>query len=280
MPDLAAHDGAGRLRRRHLCRARTGQRSRRARRRRTSRASGCGASWPSARWFAPGPSSGRSCSATTTGPASCWREPCALTSIASAWRRDAAPSSSPTMTTRSARRPISPRPESKSRPWSMGGEPHHAQRKRQPRRPVPDTSPMPRSSACAGATASKASRSGTRAAPAKSRLRPHRHVRRLEPGASSHHPSQRQAAVEREPRGARPGHLAAGDERRRRGQGHVRARGVSRRRRRSRRRGRVRMRLQRLRLRAPALPRKAPRQARCGRSRRARARPSSISRTT
>ena len=65
-----------------------------------SRASGCGASWRSALSSAQARSSAPSCSATTTGPASCWLEPCAATSIASAWRRGGAPSSSPTMTTR------------------------------------------------------------------------------------------------------------------------------------------------------------------------------------
>ena len=43
----------------------------------TSRASGCGASWRSAPCLPPAPSSGRSCSATTTGPASCLPAPCA-----------------------------------------------------------------------------------------------------------------------------------------------------------------------------------------------------------
>ena len=46
-------------------------------RRRISRASGCGGSWRSAPCSPPARSSGRSCSATTTGPASCWPAPCA-----------------------------------------------------------------------------------------------------------------------------------------------------------------------------------------------------------
>ncbi|ODS03189.1 hypothetical protein AUC71_10985 [Methyloceanibacter marginalis] len=48
-------------------------------RRRMSRASACGASWPSVPFCAPAPSSGPSFLATTTAPASCWRAPCALT---------------------------------------------------------------------------------------------------------------------------------------------------------------------------------------------------------
>ena len=46
---------------------------------RTSRASACGASSPSAPCSPPARSSGRSCSAATTGRASCWPAPCAPT---------------------------------------------------------------------------------------------------------------------------------------------------------------------------------------------------------
>ena len=73
-------------------------------RRRTSRASASGGSSRSGRCWRPAPSNGRSCSAATTGPVSCWRARCAPTSIASPWCRAGAPSCSPTATTAGARR--------------------------------------------------------------------------------------------------------------------------------------------------------------------------------
>ena len=78
------------------------------------------------------------------------------------------------------------------------------------------------------------------------RLRSHRHVGRLEPHAPPHHPSQRQAAMERRPRSACPRDHAAGHERGRRGQRHIRPRRLSRRRRGRGRQGRLRMRFRRL----------------------------------
>ena len=54
------------------------------------------------------------------------------------------------------------------------------------------------------------------------RLRSACRVRRLEPDRPPHHPSQRQAAMERRALGAGPGRVAAGHERRRRGVGLVR----------------------------------------------------------
>ncbi len=98
LPHPDAHERLRRLRRR--------LRRRRARRRPPRRARPASAapaalahrrrapSWPPAR------SSGRSCSATTTGPASCWPARCGPTSTASAWRPAAAPWCSPTTTTR------------------------------------------------------------------------------------------------------------------------------------------------------------------------------------
>ncbi len=72
-----------RLRRRHLWRASSASPITAGRRRRISRASGSGASSPSAPCWRPARSSGRWCSAATTGPASCWPARCAATSTAS-----------------------------------------------------------------------------------------------------------------------------------------------------------------------------------------------------
>ena len=79
--------------------------------------------------------------------------------------------------------------------------------------------------------ASAASRSGTPAArPSAFACDLRRRLGRLEPDGPSHHPSQRQAAMERGARRVRAWHAAAGHERRGRGSGLVRPRRVPRRR--------------------------------------------------
>ncbi len=85
----------------------------------TRPASGSGASWRSAMCWPQARSSDRSCSATTTGRASCWPAPCGPTSTASASRRAAARSCSRTTTTRPGPCRISRPRASRSRPSSM-----------------------------------------------------------------------------------------------------------------------------------------------------------------
>ena len=283
VPHHAAHHRVRRLRRRHLCRARARQRPSAGAAGASSRASGCGASSRSAPCSRPARSSGRSSSATTTGPASCWPAPCAPMSTASASRPAGAPSSSPTMTM-----PAAPHRSRRRRRRGRGDRRCAARRLRL----APRKRPSRRGRAIfAGAVDPRACMGGKRvkgveiAMPSGEdrahRLRSRRHVGRLEPDHPSHHPSRRQAGLERGARGASARHAAAGHERRRRGAGAFRPR---------------RMPCAAARRPAPRPPRhaasaapprrfprsrtKSSRHARSGRSATAAARPSSISRTT
>ena len=147
--------------------------------------------------------------------------------------RDGAPWSSPTTTRPPRPSPTSPRPASRSsavvdaRP-DVPGARRATRRRRAGAVLVPGGRVV---EAKGGAERADVADPRRRRAATACRLRPRRGLRRLEADDPPHHPSRRQAGLERAARGARARHAAAGHGGRRRRGGTLRPRRVPRRRR-------------------------------------------------